>query len=294
MTNKIIGILATMVPLLALSQPVISYDDGKTFYLEADDLVYVSETPLYERSNTDIVFRDPLYSPSVSANYLPAGTEINEYCDATTLVVELADGLGGITYDRTDDAPECGGSSGGDGGDGGGGIPPVAGYCDNTPANVNCDPAVNFDPWNGQGGEVNYWIRDNKVNSMPFTTVNSSQIRAHYLQLTSGERKRDSYVEPVFRIWVSRTPGGPVLNNDTKGCEKYSTTARMYWYLAHGNDEAQEGNICDLGSTEGQLMYINAETRCYENHYQGVCNETTPNKDGKTFQYDISKRYVTY
>ena len=165
----------------------------------------------------------------------------------------------------------------------------VAVYCEgNDPTLANCDPERTYDPWTAHGGEVHYWIRDAKTEVYPFTVIHDPAIWYGYLQLTTGERVRDQYTEDIFHVWFSETPNGPVLDGNAD-CEYYSTQAHLYFYWKQDNQDPQLDDICYIGTQE-RVLYLNYETRCMADFYEGLCDDNNKQKSTETYQFDVSRR----
>ena len=202
-----------------------------------------------------------------------------------------------------DSSSSSGGSSGSDdsgsssssaGNSGGTGTEvPTDGYCAGyDPSAADCQVDQNFDPWIAGTGEKPYWVRNGLTEVIPFTLParsDASDIRYGYLQLTTGERKRDATQDDIFHMWFSETPNGPVLEG-TK-CEWYGTQAKTYFYWTQ--DSSLAGEMCDLG-TRSRILYVNSETRCYEPLYSGSCSETSKQKSSAKYQFDVSRRIQGY
>ncbi len=172
---------------------------------------------------------------------------------------------------------------------------PTDGYCAGAdPDLVDCDAERNFDPWIAGTGEVNYWIRNRLTEVFPFTLPERSdgsdaeKIWYGLLQMTTGERRRKEG-EDVFHAWFSETPNGPVIKGNN--CEWYTLQARgnLYWT----QDESLADDACFLG-TESRILYVNFETRCYPDTYAGTCDDANKRKTGRTYQFDVSRRFKLY
>lgn len=163
-------------------------------------------------------------------------------------------------------------------------------YCaNNDSALADCDPDVNYDPWIAGTGEVHYWIRDKKTLVFPFTADDAPEVWYGYLQLTSPEVARDTG-EDIFHGWFSETPNGPVIEGE--GCEWYTTSAEgyIYWTFKEGDELA---DVCHLGDYP-RTMYVNFETRCYPDLYDGLCDDENKNKSDRVYQFDVSRRIKIY
>ena len=163
-------------------------------------------------------------------------------------------------------------------------------YCEgNDPALANCDPDVNFDPWIAGTGEVHYWIRDKKTEVFPFTTEDHPDVWFGYLQMTSPEVAREP-TEDLFHVWFSETPNGPLYGG--ADCEWYFTRAErdVFWTFKSG--EELEG-ICHLGAVS-QTLYVNFETRCHPDYYEGPCDDDNKQKSDRVYQFDVARRYRLY
>jgi len=185
------------------------------------------------------------------------------------------------------------GSGGPDTGIGSGSEVPTEGYCAGyDPTLADCTADQNFDPWIAGTGENPYFIRNRLTEVFPFTLPARSEAlstRYGYLQLTTGERKRDAVSEDIFHMWFSETPNGPVLKG-TK-CEWYGTQAKTYFYWTQDSKLANQ--MCDLGQSS-RLLYVNFETRCYEDLYSGTCNADNLRKSSAKYQFDVSRRLRSY
>ena len=214
-------------------------------------------------------------------------------------------GSGGDTGSSSGDSSSSGGGSGSSGGDtgsssgstgnsGGTGIEVVTdGYCSgNDPSAADCQVDQNFDPWIAGTGETPYWIRSRLTEVFPFTLParsTASDTRYGYLQLTTGERKRDAVQDDIFHMWFSETPNGPVLQGNK--CEWYGEQAKTYFYWTQ--DPSLAGEMCDLG-TASRTLYVNFETRCYEPLYSGSCSDASKQKSSVKYQFDVSRRIKGY
>ena len=126
----------------------------------------------------------------------------------------------------------------------------------------------------------------------PFTLPDRAdhpEIRYGYLQLTTGERKRDAAKEDIFHMWFSETPNGPVLSG--KDCEWYGTQAKTYFRWTQ--DQSLAKDICFLG-TESRTLYMNFETRCMPKYYAGTCGPGDLKKSSVKYQFDVSRRLQGY
>jgi len=160
-------------------------------------------------------------------------------------------------------------------------------YCaNNDPSLSNCDPENNFDPWIAGTGETPFWIRDQKTEVIPFTNEYGSEIEYGYLQITSPESVRER-TEDIFHVWFSETPNGAVLEGFK--CEWYTTqaTGNVYW-TQKGEDYGDQ--MCDLG-IEPRTIYLNFETRCHINYYNGLCDDENKQKSSRTYQFDVARRF---
>ena len=170
---------------------------------------------------------------------------------------------------------------------------PAEGYCAGYDPNLaDCQADQNFDPWIGGTGEVPYWIRNRLTEVFPFTLparADAADTHYGYLQLTTGERKRDAATEDIFHMWFSETPNGPVLEGTN--CEWYGTQAKTFFYWTQ--DETLQGDMCFLGE-DSRLMYVNFETRCMEAFYSGTCNANNLRKSSRKYQFDVARRIRGY
>lgn len=170
--------------------------------------------------------------------------------------------------------------------------PELAEYCaDNNPELCNCDPERTYDPWMTQGGEVNYWIRDKKTESYPFTVEYDEAVWYGYLQMTSPEVARDKYTEDIFHAWFSETPNGPVLDGN-EDCERYAIRAEIDFFWHQQEDDPALDGACFIGKQE-RVLYLNYETRCVPDYYEGLCDDQNKHKSDKTFQFDVARRLKT-
>ena len=215
------------------------------------------------------------------------------------------DGSGGDTGNSGGDTGSSGGDTGGSGGDTGGSSGgsgssggtdvevPTEGYCAGfDPDLADCKEDQNFDPWIAGTGEVPYWIRNRLTEVFPFTLparADAADTHYGYLQLTTGERKRNAANEDIFHMWFSETPNGPVLEGTN--CEWYGTQAKTYFYWTQ--DETLQGDMCFLGE-DSRLMYVNFETRCMDMFYSGTCNADNLRKSSRKYQFDVSRRIRGY
>lgn len=156
-----------------------------------------------------------------------------------------------------------------------------------NPDLVDCDPAINFDPWVAGTGEVHYWIRNAKTMTFPFSTQIRDNVERGYFQITTGEAVRERTTD-IFHVWFSETPNGSVLEGFE--CEWYTTYASGYVYWT--TDINLAPYMCYLGDTS-RLLYANFETRCHPDYWggEGVCDDTNKHKSLETFQFDVSRRY---
>ena len=187
-----------------------------------------------------------------------------------------------------------GGTGTGDGGTGTGDGGIVSDdYCAGNDSELaDCRVDQNFDPWIASTGESPYWIRNRLTEVFPFTLPDRAdhpEIRYGYLQLTTGERKRDAAKEDIFHMWFSETPNGPVLSG--KDCEWYGTQAKTYFRWTQ--DQSLAKDICFLG-TESRTLYMNFETRCMPKYYAGTCGPGDLKKSSVKYQFDVSRRLQGY
>ena len=228
---------------------------------------------------------------------LTAMSNGNLYLDMKGFSVTVSDGSDGTdTGSGGTDTGSGGtdtGSGGTDTGIGSGSEVPTEGYCAGyDPTLADCTADQNFDPWIAGTGENPYFIRNRLTEVFPFTLPARSEAlstRYGYLQLTTGERKRDAVSEDIFHMWFSETPNGPVLKG-TK-CEWYGTQAKTYFYWTQDSKLANQ--MCDLGQSS-RLLYVNFETRCYEDLYSGTCNADNLRKSSAKYQFDVSRRLRSY
>ena len=221
---------------------------------------------------------------------LTAMSNGNLYLDMKGFSVTVSDGSDGTD---TGSGGTDTGSGGTDTGIGSGSEVPTEGYCAGyDPTLADCTADQNFDPWIAGTGENPYFIRNRLTEVFPFTLPARSEAlstRYGYLQLTTGERKRDAVSEDIFHMWFSETPNGPVLKG-TK-CEWYGTQAKTYFYWTQDSKLANQ--MCDLGQSS-RLLYVNFETRCYEDLYSGTCNADNLRKSSAKYQFDVSRRLRSY
>lgn len=201
---------------------------------------------------------------------------------------------GGDSGSSGGDTGSTGGSTGSSGSSGGSDVEvPTEGYCAGfDPDLADCQEDQNFDPWIAGTGEVAYWIRNRLTEVFPFTLparADAADTHYGYLQLTTGERKRNAANEDIFHMWFSETPNGPVLEGTN--CEWYGTQAKTYFYWTQ--DESLKGDMCFLGE-DSRLMYVNFETRCMEMFYSGTCNADNLRKSSSKYQFDVSRRIRGY
>jgi len=235
------------------------------------------------------------YNPAQAQSaYTPAGEIVSQTCDGTTLKLRIADGLGGLTKEDTENAVECGGTGGlpgpgggntdgGTGGDGGGTEPPPPGdYCENiNPTLIDCDPSVNLDPWVASTGEKPYWLRNGRILSLPFTFYVYEGVPNYYqyLQFTSPESTAKGV---IFKAWVSLTPGGPLLDNQPT-CQWLTQQARGYHYTSSAAQLASQ--ICYIDPAyESTVMYYNFVI------YDNIDTNTI---SYKTYQFDAARAAKT-
>jgi len=222
--------------------------------------------------------------PATYSTYTPAGEIVSEVCDDTTLKIRIADGLGGLTKEDTENAVECGGTGGlpgggGDGGDGGnGGTPPNPGsYCDGiNPSLIDCDPSVNFDPWVASTGEKPYWLRNGRILSIPFTFYVEQDLNYYqYFQFTSPESTAKGV---IFKAWFSATPGGALLDNNPN-CEWLTRQARGNHYVS------------PLASLSSQVCYTDPAYDGGVMYYNFVIFDDldTGAISSKTYQFDAAR-----
>ena len=177
-------------------------------------------------------------------------------------------------------------------GDSGDSAEPQGGlYCEGNDSTLaDCDPDVNYDPWISGTGEVHYWIRDKKTMVFPFTTEDRPDVWYGYLQMTSPEVARE-LTEDMFHVWFSETPNGPLYGGED--CEWYTRSAEgyLYWTFKE-NDPSLEG-VCHLGAVS-RTMYVNFETRCHPDYYEGLCDDDNKQKSDRVYQFDVSRRFSNY
>jgi hypothetical protein len=92
--------------------------------------------------------------------------------------------------------------------------------CGPTPANVQFIAPMNW-------GEANPRIRielQNQIKSSPFTTTSNP---GYYGQVGAAELTGGSYI--VKRIWISRCPGGEVLEPDFRCGDAATEVATVGW-----------------------------------------------------------------
>lgn len=163
-------------------------------------------------------------------------------------------------------------------------------YCEGNDSTLaNCDPDVNYDPWIAGTGEVHYWIRDRKTEVFPFTTEDRPDVWYGYLQMTSPEVARD-LTEDMFHVWFSETPNGPLYGGED--CEWYTRSAEGYLYWTFKEGAELEG-VCHLGDVP-RTMYVNFETRCHPDYFEGLCDDDNKQKSDRVYQFDVSRRFSNY
>ena len=187
------------------------------------------------------------------------------------------------------------GSGSTDSGSSGSGSTDSSTYCaGNDDDLADCKATQNFDPWMTGAGEVPIWIRNKLTEVFAFTLParsDATNVRYGYLQMTTPEGERNPYAEDVFHAWFSTTPNGAVLSG-TK-CEFFGRYARADFYWTQ--DPSLANQVCYLGAEE-RVLYLNFETRCYEDLYRGsgTCTADSKLKSGSTYQFDVSRRLKEY
>ena len=187
------------------------------------------------------------------------------------------------------------GSGSTDSGSSGSGSTDSSTYCaGNDDDLADCKATQNFDPWMTGAGEVPIWIRNKLTEVFAFTLParsDATNVRYGYLQMTTPEGERNPYAEDVFHAWFSTTPNGAVLSG-TK-CEFFGRYARGDFYWTQ--DPSLANQVCYLGAEE-RVLYLNFETRCYEDLYRGsgTCTADSKLKSGSTYQFDVSRRLKEY
>ena len=190
------------------------------------------------------------------------------------------------TTDTVDTGPSDASNDSGDSAE-----PQSAVYCEgNDPTLADCDPDVNYDPWIAGTGEVHYWIRDKKTMVFPFTTDEHPDVWYGYLQITSPEVARE-HTEDMFHVWFSETPNGPLYGGED--CEWYATRAEGYVYWTFNEDDPYLAEVCNLGEVP-RTMYVNFETRCHPDYYEGLCDDNNKQKSDRVYQFDVSRRFKNY
>jgi len=152
-----------------------------------------------------------------------------------------------------------------------------------------CTPDVNMDPLYIGGPEEEIVIEPDMTMSYPFTLPARADVPEAaygYLQFTTGEPVRSGIADDYFRVWVSEVPNGPVLDG-LEDCELYQDQADGYFYYTQ--DDRQR-RMCYLG-TESRILYMNFETRCIPDLYQGVCDDMNKRKSGRYYGLDAARGY---
>ena len=138
-------------------------------------------------------------------------------------------------------------------------------YCQDTPADVYCNPTMQdngsttlggtLDDWAAlSGGKLYSTVPARKIVALPFT-ANAIGKRG-YLYFITNDTLPPSY---KWRAWYSVTPGGDVITGGT--CEikiNDPNPADIPW----GQLSTPNGYDCDLGST-ARTLYFNMEVGCY-------------------------------
>ena len=182
------------------------------------------------------------------------------------------------------------GDSGESGDSGEGGDVEIGTYCEfNDPELADCDPERTYDPWIAGTGEVPYWIQDKKTEAFPFTADDDDDVWYGYLQITSPELARET-TEDLFHVWFSETPNGPRIEGEA--CERYVTRAEFDFYWTFKEGKALE-SVCHLGAYP-RLMYVNFETRCHPDYFEGLCDDDNKNKSDRDYQFDVARRLKKY
>ncbi|MDA0630180.1 MAG: hypothetical protein O2981_02245 [Proteobacteria bacterium] len=263
----------------------ISDDSGQTGPLELQSGDYVRLTAM---SNGNLYLDMKGFSVTVSD-----GSDGTDTGSGGTDTGSGGTDTGSGGTDTGSGGTDTGSGGGTDTGSGSGSEVPTEGYCAGyDPTLADCTADQNFDPWIAGTGENPYFIRNRLTEVFPFTLPARSEAlstRYGYLQLTTGERKRDAVSEDIFHMWFSETPNGPVLKG-TK-CEWYGTQAKTYFYWTQ--DSTLANQMCDLGQSS-RLLYVNFETRCYEDLYSGTCNADDLRKSSAKYQFDVSRRLRSY
>lgn len=158
-------------------------------------------------------------------------------------------------------------------------------YCGTDDPYVECDPSKTLNSLYTQTGERPYWIPSYKVLSLPFQT-NSSDVTG-YFQITSYERMRDKFSEPIFRFWFSEEPNGEPLGGVK--CNFYAVRPQLMHYWTQEVRYADQ--VCSL--PKDSTLYYNAAAECSPSHYNvGACDPDDPVRAGESLNFDLSRRLV--
>jgi hypothetical protein len=155
-------------------------------------------------------------------------------------------------------------------------------YCFGLDSVTECDPDTNLDVIYDVGGEVAYWTPRYGVLSLPFTT--SDRDRSGLFQMTSGERKRDQFNEPIFHGWFSLEPNGDPIQGVK--CEYWSNRVQQNHYWTQ--EVRYESEICRL--PDHSVVYYNARLECHPSFFDGYCAADDYSAD--RYQFDLAKRAV--
>ena len=159
-----------------------------------------------------------------------------------------------------------------------------AGYCASPASDrVLCSEGTNFDPWITNTGEAPFSIPAGRILSIPFTTGTAEDSEYGYLQLTTAERSRDPYNEPIFHAYFSDRPAGEPV--DGVKCEWWGREARTNFFWTQ--QEQYSNQVCYLGASS-KTLHLNFEVVCYPPSYSGTCTDEVRNTG--PYQFDVSRR----
>ena len=129
----------------------------------------------------------------------------------------------------------------------------VAAYCQNTPADVICDPDI---PELLEGSaEITIRVPANRILSVPSTLWEGATGRG-YLEYYSVDYTPYSQGY-VWKFWFSRTPGGPVIETEVPDryqlCQDQKHPENTYFWTQNPDDYYL---ACYLGKSGG-VVYLN-------------------------------------